>query len=126
MVHLVTRNRRRYGGYVVHLGVVMIVLGVVGSSFYQQETQAALRSGESLHLGRYTLTYDSLRQYALEEGDLHEAEHELETMLAEAEGTELTAVQLHIVLSWLRCRTRPMTTRLDTWRILSAWPQGMK
>jgi cytochrome c-type biogenesis protein CcmF len=69
LVRLVARNRRRHGGYVVHLGVVMIVLGVVGSSFYQQETQAALRSGESLHLGRYTLTYDSLRQYALEGGD---------------------------------------------------------
>lgn len=35
----------------------------------------------------------------LEEGDLHEAEHELETMLAEGEGGELTTVQLHIVLA---------------------------
>jgi cytochrome c-type biogenesis protein CcmF len=69
LVRLVTRNRRRYGGYVVHLGVVMIALGVIGSNVFQQETQGALSPGESLHLGRYTLTYQSLRQYALEGGD---------------------------------------------------------
>jgi cytochrome c-type biogenesis protein CcmF len=69
LARLVARNRRRYGGYVVHLGVVMIALGVVGTQFFQQETQGMLRPGESLHLGRYTLTYDSLLQYTLEGGD---------------------------------------------------------
>ncbi len=69
LARLMARNRRRYGGYVVHLGVVMIALGVVGTQFFQQETQGMLRPGESLHLGRYSLTYESLRQYALEGGD---------------------------------------------------------
>jgi cytochrome c-type biogenesis protein CcmF len=66
---LVARNRRRYGGYTVHLGVVLIALGVIGSQVYQQETQAALKPGESLRVGRYTLTYQSRRHYALEGGD---------------------------------------------------------
>lgn len=66
---LMGRNRRRYGGYVVHLGVVMMALGVIGTNFFQQETQGMLTPGESLHLGRYTLTYESLRQYTLEGGD---------------------------------------------------------
>jgi cytochrome c-type biogenesis protein CcmF len=69
LARLIARNRRRYGGYIVHLGVVMIALGVVGTNFFQQETQGMLRPGESLHLGGYTLTYESLRQYALEGGD---------------------------------------------------------
>ncbi|MFQ5614528.1 MAG: heme lyase CcmF/NrfE family subunit, partial [Anaerolineae bacterium] len=69
LVYLLLRNRRRYGGYGVHLGVVMIALGVVGTNFFQQETQGLLRPGESLHLGGYTLTYETLRQYALEGGD---------------------------------------------------------
>ncbi len=69
LVRLVTRNRRRYGGYVVHLGVVMMALGVVGTNFFQQETQGMLAPGESLHLGRYTLTYESLRRYEQEGGD---------------------------------------------------------
>ena len=69
LVRLMGRNQRRYGGYIVHLGVVMIALGVVGTTFFQQETQGMLRPNESLRLDGYTLTYQSLRQYALEGGD---------------------------------------------------------
>jgi cytochrome c-type biogenesis protein CcmF len=69
LIRLMGRNRRRYGGYVVHLGVVMMALGVVGTTFFQQETQGMLAPGESLHLDRYTLTYESLRRYELEGGD---------------------------------------------------------
>ena len=69
LLRLMARNRRRYGGYVVHLGVVMVALGVIGTSFFQQETQGMLRPGESLSIGKYQLTYESLRQYALEGGD---------------------------------------------------------
>jgi len=66
---LFARNRRRYGGYVVHLGVVMMALGVVGTNFFQQETQGMLAPGESLQLDRYTLTYETLRRYEQEGGD---------------------------------------------------------
>lgn len=69
LVYLMLRNRRRYGGYAVHLGVVMIALGVVGTNFFQQETQGALRPGDSLHVGSYTLTHETLRRYTLEGGD---------------------------------------------------------
>ena len=37
LARLMARNRRRYGGYVVHLGVVMIALGVIGTSFFQRQ-----------------------------------------------------------------------------------------
>jgi cytochrome c-type biogenesis protein CcmF len=77
LIRLVARNRRRYGGYAVHLGVVMMALGVVGTQFFQQETQGMLRRGESLHLGGYTLTYESLRRYALEGGDRQVTEAEV-------------------------------------------------
>jgi len=66
---LMARDRRRYGGYVIHLGVVMMALGVLGSQVYQQETQGTLARGESLAIGSYTLTFESLRQYSLEGGD---------------------------------------------------------
>ncbi len=67
--HLIARNRRRYGGYIIHLGVVMIALGAIGTHYFQQETQGMLRPGESLTVGEYTLTFESLRQYSLEGGD---------------------------------------------------------
>ena len=55
LVQLVRRNNRRYGGYIVHLAIILIGAGVVGSHVYQQEAQAALRPGQTLTLGGYTL-----------------------------------------------------------------------
>ncbi len=55
---MMARNRRRYGGYVIHLGIVLIGLGVIGSMMFQQETQRRLEPGESLSIGGYRLVYD--------------------------------------------------------------------
>jgi cytochrome c-type biogenesis protein CcmF len=57
---LVGRNRRRYGGYVVHAAVVLFAIGVVGSSLYQTVNEAALRPGETLSVGSYNLRYREL------------------------------------------------------------------
>ncbi|MDZ4767209.1 MAG: cytochrome c-type biogenesis CcmF C-terminal domain-containing protein [Chloroflexota bacterium] len=54
------RNRRRYGGFIVHLGISVIGIGVIGSTLYQQETQRTLNVGGSLTLGDYTVRYDGL------------------------------------------------------------------
>ncbi|MBE0702660.1 MAG: hypothetical protein IH582_05740, partial [Afipia sp.] len=55
---LLQRNPRRYGGYMIHLGVTVIGLGVIGSTLFQQETQQTLRLGESMEIAGYTLRYD--------------------------------------------------------------------
>jgi cytochrome c-type biogenesis protein CcmF len=65
---LVGRNRRRYGGYIIHLAVVLMTVGIVGSNFYQKETQGLLRPGEQLTLGRYVITYDGLDEFFAEDG----------------------------------------------------------
>ncbi len=62
------RNRRRYGGYVIHLGVVIIGIGVIGSTVFQQETQRTLAEGESLTLGPYTMVYDQLSRALATDG----------------------------------------------------------
>jgi cytochrome c-type biogenesis protein CcmF len=59
------RNRRRYGGYLIHSGVIMMALGVIGTNFFQSETQRNLAVGESFTInssfsGEYTLTYEGL------------------------------------------------------------------
>lgn len=64
---LVSRNRRRYGGYLIHIGVILIAIGIVGSRFYQVETQQNLAIGESMTisselLGTYELTYHGLQE----------------------------------------------------------------
>ena len=57
----VAGNRRRLGGYVVHLGVAVFALGVVGSSGFSQETVANLARGESIQISDYTVIYNALR-----------------------------------------------------------------
>ncbi len=59
-VSLVGRNRRRYGGYVVHLGIVMVFVGITGSSVFKKEKQRNLKPGESVTIGRYRLRHDGL------------------------------------------------------------------
>ncbi|HEY46470.1 MAG TPA: heme lyase CcmF/NrfE family subunit [Anaerolineae bacterium] len=65
---LTSRNRRRYGGYVIHLGVVLMLLGVIGIELFQAETQGALAQGEQLTLDRYTMIYESLTQFDTQDG----------------------------------------------------------
>jgi cytochrome c-type biogenesis protein CcmF len=57
LVSLVARNKRRYGGYLVHVGMVMIFVGITGSSAFQQEATATLKRGESFTVGPYQLTF---------------------------------------------------------------------
>jgi cytochrome c-type biogenesis protein CcmF len=57
---LVARNRRRYGGYVVHASVVLLAVGIAGSSAYDSVREGRLARGESLAVGDYTLTYRAL------------------------------------------------------------------
>jgi cytochrome c-type biogenesis protein CcmF len=57
---LVQRNRRRYGGYIVHLGVVLAFVGMTGSSAYQLEKDVVLRPGQRADVGQFTLQYDHL------------------------------------------------------------------
>ena len=52
------RNTRRYGGYVVHFGMVLVFIGLAGAAF-NTEAQKAMNVGESLKLGRYTLVLQS-------------------------------------------------------------------
>jgi len=58
---LVARNRRRYGGYVVHAAIVLLAIGIAGSSAYDTSHTARLAPGQSLKLRDYTLVYRGLR-----------------------------------------------------------------
>jgi cytochrome c-type biogenesis protein CcmF len=65
---LTSRNRRRYGGYVIHLGVVLMTLGIIGIEIFQAETQGTLAQGEQLTINRYTMIYESLTQFDTQDG----------------------------------------------------------
>jgi len=58
---LIARNRRRYGGYIVHAAVVLLAIGIAGSSAYQTERDQVLRPGQSIEAAGYKLTYTGLK-----------------------------------------------------------------
>jgi cytochrome c-type biogenesis protein CcmF len=57
---LMGRNRRRYGGYVVHFAIVLLAIGVAGSSAYDRAVEGKLAQGQSIRAGDYQLTYERL------------------------------------------------------------------
>jgi cytochrome c-type biogenesis protein CcmF len=57
LVGLVSRNRRRYGGYIVHVGIVVLLIGAAASSSFQTNRDVELRPGESVTIDGRTITY---------------------------------------------------------------------
>ncbi len=60
MIGLVGRSRRRYGGYIVHVGIVLMFLGFAGEGFKQEE-QVLLKPGQQVTVGHFTIKHDALR-----------------------------------------------------------------
>jgi cytochrome c-type biogenesis protein CcmF len=57
LLGLIRRNRRRYGGYVVHVGMAVLFVGVAASSSFQHVSQLSLSPGQSTRVGDYTVRY---------------------------------------------------------------------
>ncbi len=66
LLKLTTRNRRRYGGYFIHLAVIIAAIGIIGIEFYQIETQQNVARNNSIIVsspfaGTYELTYRGIK-----------------------------------------------------------------
>jgi cytochrome c-type biogenesis protein CcmF len=59
LIGMILRGKRRYGGYLVHVGIVFMFLGFAGSA-YQKEETAKLGPGQSAKIGDYTVRFDKL------------------------------------------------------------------
>lgn len=62
-LRLTFRNPRRYGGYVVHISMMLMAIGILGIELFQVETQGTIKQGETLSLGNYQLTYKEIAQW---------------------------------------------------------------
>jgi len=65
---LFNRHRQRYGGYVVHLGLVVLAVGIIGSQFFQTQGEGQLKVGQSLTVSGYTLTYRGITDTTSKDG----------------------------------------------------------
>jgi cytochrome c-type biogenesis protein CcmF len=57
---LLMANRRRYGAFIVHISIVIMAIGIVGSSLFDVEREAELLPGEQMTINDYTITYNGL------------------------------------------------------------------
>ena len=55
-------NRRRYGAYMAHLGILVVAAGLIGSHVWQQQRQVTVRPGDQVVVGRYAMTYEGTVQ----------------------------------------------------------------
>ena len=61
LANLVAKNNRRYGGYIVHVGVILAFAGIVGSSFFKTGVQRVFKQGETVTVGSYQLKFLGLK-----------------------------------------------------------------
>ncbi len=97
---LIARNPRRYGGYIVHIGIVIIAVGIAAYSHYNQEALRGLQVGESAVIGPYTIVFEGLQE-GEERGVPHTAAQVLVTArrprhwLLDAEAVVLSGLGRH-------------------------------
>src|SRR5439155_17331730 len=60
LARLVGKNRRRYGRYVIHIGVVAIFVGIAASSAFRIEAQQTLRAGDEMTAGKFRLRFERI------------------------------------------------------------------
>lgn len=66
--NLTRKNRRRYGGYIIHIGVVLMGIGIIGIELFQTETQGTLTPGDQLKVADYTVSYRELAEFDAPDG----------------------------------------------------------
>lgn len=60
---LMGRDRRRYGGYIIHISMALMAIGILGIELFQQQTQGTLSQGEQLNIANYTIKYRELASW---------------------------------------------------------------
>ena len=61
--NLTGRNRRRYGGYIIHLSMMLMAIGILGIEIFQVETQGTIAIGDQIELAGYTVKYKEVASW---------------------------------------------------------------
>jgi len=61
--NLTKRNRRRYGGYIIHLSISLMAIGILGINLFQTETQGTIGVNDSMHIAGYTMKYKDVASW---------------------------------------------------------------
>jgi len=61
--NLTGRNRRRYGGYIIHISMMLMAIGIMGIEIFQVETQGTMEVNQHMSIGGYDVVYESIAQF---------------------------------------------------------------
>ncbi len=118
------RNRRRYGGYLVHLGVILMAIGVIGTRFYPFETEVTLKPGQEAQVGDYVLVYEDLQQSM--ESD-HSSTAALIHVYRRGDYLRMLTPQLNNYINFHQTEAVPAVRpglREDLYLVLAGWGEG--
>ena len=68
LARLTERNRRRYGGYIIHISMMLMAIGILGIELFQTQTQGTVQVGEALTLKNYKLVYEDIARFTGPDG----------------------------------------------------------
>lgn len=88
--NLLSGNRPRYGGYIVHLGIIMLAVGAIASSFYSVQKDLVMQPGDVASLGRYTFQY-----LGVDNNVYADREESVASFLVSANGESLGTMQAY-------------------------------
>ncbi|OIJ20407.1 cytochrome C biogenesis protein [Anaerobacillus alkalidiazotrophicus] len=117
---LMVKNRRRYGGYIVHFGIALMAIGIVGSNF-DSETMKTIPKGGTIEIENYVLTYEYIAQRSEGLNDVVFA-----NIRVQRDGKEIGFVQPERIFygNWEEPSTNVAvlgSLREDLYVVLSAW-----
>jgi cytochrome c-type biogenesis protein CcmF len=69
--NLMMRNRRRYGGYIIHISMALMAIGILGIELFQKETQGTVAAGEALNIANYRVEYRELASWDVPSDDVN-------------------------------------------------------
>jgi len=122
---LFARHRRRYGGYMVHSGVILMAIGVIGTRMYPFERDVVLQQGAETTVQGYTLTYEGLDQER--EGDCFRTRATLSVRRGGQQLTMLYPTYDQYLAFMDQTATTPAlhaTLREDLYVVLAGWSEG--
>ena len=121
---LFVKNRRRYGGYVAHFGIILIAIGYTGAGAYSVDIQSGVNEGDAIQLGKYSLYSRGLTEIRDESKQTVYAE-----FLVEKDGEEIGVVRPEKV--FYNNGAQPTTEvsvvsslQEDLYVVLNGWSEG--
>ncbi len=124
MFRLTWKARSRFGGYIVHLGIIVMVIGITASSAYDEKKEVTLNRGETIEIREYKLRYEQLQQEPVSNGTRVHARIDVFK-----NGSLLTTMKpgMDLLENTDQSHSRPdirSTWQNDLYLVLSSWTQN--